>query len=396
MAIPRIEDSEDEGVREGRAGDVTNFYQSAGYMPIGTTGLTQGTVDALNQQHGTSFADPKAYYDYVYGPGGSVETNEGGDQFYKLPEGRTADQRVNDPLNYTAAPMPIGDMLPYVWVGLLTAGMGGMLPGTESIFGSAAAAGGEAAGASFLPDAVSYAGEAGLMSGGEAGAGLIGGDLAGTGLEIAATDAGPTYAESLAAGAGDTVLTAEQVANEWMAPNIYDELAFDPMAGQVGGDGIGSTVESVASGAGDVASSVKDVLPSDTQTAARRLVQSAEDVTSAEGGSGAWNATSGREGGWGSDLLNRIFNSDKVLSAVVTGGLQVAGGVGTAMLNRDTMERKSELDLQNAEDLAKFKTDQSRNNRYQGIINVRPATRAPLRRLTGGNVYDERGLLRRS
>ena len=79
--LPDPRTSLDEGVREGRAGDLTNFYRSAGYLPIGATGLTQATVDALNRQHGTNFADPQAYYDYVYGPGGTVGSDADGNQF---------------------------------------------------------------------------------------------------------------------------------------------------------------------------------------------------------------------------------------------------------------------------------------------------------------------------
>src|SRR3990167_5458768 len=172
--LPDPRTSLDEGVREGRAGDLTNFYRSAGDLPIGATGLAQATVDALNRQHGTNFADPQAYYDYVYGPGGTVGSDADGNQFYKLPEGRTADQPVNKQLNYAAPRTWADTAFPLAFSALLAGGMGGMLPGTESIFGSAAGAG-------------------------------FGGDaFAGTGLEaFPAMDIGPGFGEALTAGAAD-------------------------------------------------------------------------------------------------------------------------------------------------------------------------------------------------
>lgn len=100
------------------------------------------------------------------------------------------------------------------------------------------------------------------------------------------------------------------------------------------------------------------------------------------------------------DLLQKVFDwasGDKVSSSLITGGLAVAGGIGKAMMDQSTMEKKSSLDLNNATSLQQFKTDQSAANRYQGLIGIGPASvRAPLQRLSGGSVYTTQGLIRRA
>lgn len=201
----------------------------------------------------------------------------------------------------------------------------------------------------------------------------------------------------LTGGLSDAWSAVTNTVDEWLAPNIFDELAFDPMAGQVGGEGIGSTIDSVATRVGDVASSVKDTLSSNTSNMASRLVQSVEDVTSAEGGSGAWPASSGAEGGTLLDKIWKGVTSPQGIGAAINVIGGTIAGMGIAGINRKTMQDKADRDLRNATELQQAKTDQSRANRFTGIIGVRPATtRAPLQRLTGGPVYNERGLIRRA
>ena len=99
-------------------------------------------------------------------------------------------------------------------------------------------------------------------------------------------------------------------------------------------------------------------------------------------------------------IWDKIWNgvtSDKGMAAAITVGGSVIGGMSTAAYNRETMQDKAALDLQNPQALQQAKTDQSRQNMLKGSIGVRPAaTRRPLQRLTGGDVYTSGGLIRRA
>ena len=120
--------------------DSATQMRASGYLPIGATGLTQETVDWLNNKYGSHFADPAAYYNYVYGPGGKVTKDADGNDYYALPAGKTEDQFVNKPLTYTA-PKNFGDYLPMVWAGLATMGIGTALTGALGSIGANAIGG---------------------------------------------------------------------------------------------------------------------------------------------------------------------------------------------------------------------------------------------------------------
>ena len=113
--------------------------RASGYLPIGATGLTQATVDWMNNKYGTSFSNPSDYYRYVYGGGSAVKDAEGND-YFQLPEGRTEDQYVNQPLTYVRS-RNIGDFLPVVWAGLATMGIGTGLTGALGSVGANAVGG---------------------------------------------------------------------------------------------------------------------------------------------------------------------------------------------------------------------------------------------------------------
>jgi len=210
-----IEDGQGERQRlsqgmldEMRNGDLTEYQRAQikaqGYTPM----EPYQDVSWFNQNYGTNFGSGTDYLEYLYGPGGSVEIGPDGQQYYKTPGG--VDNYKNQPLKYFAPDSTGLKLTKALTLGLATAGMGGFLPGTESVFG-AAAGGAGAAGAG--------AGEFALSAGLPAGAGIGGVGTAGLGLTApAATSAigslggglgltaGAGAAASLGAGGGSSAL----------------------------------------------------------------------------------------------------------------------------------------------------------------------------------------------
>lgn len=161
----------------------------------------------FNQRYGTNFNDYKDYLNYLYGPGGEfIERGPAGNEFnrandtdyYILPEGKTAADYVNAPLRYDSPDSGLGKWMPAILGGVALAGLGGLLPGTTSIFGGGA--GGFVGGASGA-GVTGAAGGAGVS--GATSAGLIGG--AGASLAGAA----PLYGTAALGTGGITGLGAE-------------------------------------------------------------------------------------------------------------------------------------------------------------------------------------------
>lgn len=131
----------------------------------------QGIIDAsmltdiseVNKQAGLNLQNPDDYWKYIYGAGDRV-----GD-YWVLPEGQRYDQYKNAPpsLTHYDSADKFGALTKGLVLGGITAGMTGMLPGTESIFG----AGGGATAGLDAAWGVNPAADA---------AGVFGGDIAGT------------------------------------------------------------------------------------------------------------------------------------------------------------------------------------------------------------------------
>lgn len=140
----------------------------------------------INQKYGTNFQSGLDYLNYLYGPGGQMiyadpgsmthaQMPGSGSNYYVLPEGKTAADYVNAPLVFDPPDSGLTKWMPAILGGVALAGMGGLLPGTTSIFGGTPAFAGGASG--------------GTIAGGASG----GGALAGGG--------GLTAAETVALGA---------------------------------------------------------------------------------------------------------------------------------------------------------------------------------------------------
>jgi hypothetical protein len=145
----------------------------AGYVPTaqnyGTYWKSPETLNYFNQTYGTNFSDPMSYMNYLYGSGGSLVNDPTHGQLYKLPDGRSYTDFVNQPLSYDKSDW-FDTVIPGIIGGVAIAGMGGMLPGTESIFGggglsTAGAYGGEIAGTSAAGEGLAGA-ASGLGGGG--------------------------------------------------------------------------------------------------------------------------------------------------------------------------------------------------------------------------------------
>lgn len=195
--------------------DLTSYQQAQiaqqGYVPLEPL----NDVSWMNQNYGTNFGGGADYANWLYG-GGQVETGPDGKQYFKTPNGTTA--YVNQPLKYIAPDDPLGSLVKMGIIGLATAGLGGYLPGTESIFGGAAAGAGGAAGAGAAEGALALGAEAAAPAfvGGASGAGVAGAGLGGTlsGLttaELAALGIGGVGAASGATGAGGAFNFADYI-----------------------------------------------------------------------------------------------------------------------------------------------------------------------------------------
>ena len=122
----------------------------AGYLSAGNqfglgsqwTRASPETLGWFNQNYGTNFTDPMSYMNYLYGAGGQLVNDPNHGQLYRPPEGRGINDYVNRPLSYDPPETGMLKWAPHIIGAIATAGMGGYLPGTESIFGGVAGAGG--------------------------------------------------------------------------------------------------------------------------------------------------------------------------------------------------------------------------------------------------------------
>jgi len=179
--------------------DLTGYQQAQitqqGYVPLEPL----NDVSWMNQNYGTNFQSGADYAKYLYGDG-TVETGPDGKQYFKTPNGTTA--YVNQPLKYIAPDDKLGGLVKMGILGLATAGLGGYLPGTESIFGGAAAGAGAGAGA------VKGAAEGALALGAEApwwsSLPTFGDPLTAAGVAGGATSTGSSLAALGGAGMGLT------------------------------------------------------------------------------------------------------------------------------------------------------------------------------------------------
>lgn len=204
---PVYRDSEGQKVNPGQIEQILSGRDQARQQALTQNGIIQlpseqGDFSFFNQSNGTNFQNLTDYYNYLYGGGdqiGNVGTQDG--SYYVLPEGQSTTDYKNAPLSYNPPPSTGYRLAQMGVLGLAGAGLGGFLPGTESVFGGLGGAGAaEGAGA--------LAGEAApVFTGGASGAGIAGGALGGVpaGLstaELAALGIGGTGAAAAGAGAG--------------------------------------------------------------------------------------------------------------------------------------------------------------------------------------------------
>lgn len=204
---PVYRDSEGQKVNPGQIEQILSGRDQARQQALTQNGIIQlpseqGDFSFFNQSNGTNFQNLTDYYNYLYGGGdqiGNVGTQDG--SYYVLPEGQSTTDYKNAPLSYSPPPSTGYRLAQMGVLGLAGAGLGGFLPGTESVFGGLGGAGAaEGAGA--------LAGEAApVFTGGASGAGIAGGALGGVpaGLstaELAALGIGGTGAAAAGAGAG--------------------------------------------------------------------------------------------------------------------------------------------------------------------------------------------------
>lgn len=99
-----------------------------------------------------------------------------------------------------------------------------------------------------------------------------------------------------------------------------------------------------------------------------------------------------------SSAMNWAKENQTLAAALVTFGAGALGGAGKALVDKQTMERKTELEQANAKDLFAYKQAQSRDFSAAGTLQ-NPNVMQPgiinggLKRVGGGNVYDQHGRL---
>ena len=156
-----------------------------GYIPTSTKlGLWKSpeTLNWFNQNYGTNFSDPSSYLNYLYGDGGQLIDDPTHGQLYQLPQGRMINDYINKPLSYEKSDW-FDTVIPGIIGSVAAAGLGGFLPGTESVFGGTAGAG-------------------------ATGSGAFGGDIAGTAFA----------GEGLSGGLGGGMGFFDDILN-WVSPN---------------------------------------------------------------------------------------------------------------------------------------------------------------------------------
>lgn len=114
-------------------GDPLQAYQKQQLNAQGYIEMPRYTdAQWFNQRYGTNFKSGEDYAKWLYG-GGQVEQGPDGQQYFKTPAG--VDQYVNRPLEYDAPDSKLGNLVKMGIIGLAGAGLTGMLPGTENVFG---------------------------------------------------------------------------------------------------------------------------------------------------------------------------------------------------------------------------------------------------------------------
>lgn len=276
----------------------------------------------------------------------------------------------------------------------------------------------QAAGAEVGATSFTAAQQAAALSAAGGAVGATAGGLINAGAPAAAPAAETGGAAATTAEAAPVMTTeqqaAMQTANEWTGANFAD-TAMEASPGVT--QDVASTIDATAATPGGTAPLTQpDAAPSATSQAAQKIagtglspeeLKAANDLSvpsleAAASNVGASAAPLGELGGPKAvpSLLDKVwagFTSPQGIASAITTVGGAIGGMGTAALNKSTMQDKAALDLSNAEALQNFRVNQSRQNMYTGLIGVRPAAvRAPLQRLSGGAVYGPTGLIRRA
>lgn len=277
-----------------------NFGQDQILMPMGWDTPSWADWRYISGGNGTRYPNMEAYLKDLYG-GGSVQYGtdpNGGNQYayFQPPQGKTRfDYDPSKLLSFNGPDSKLGQL---VKAGILAggaAGLTGLLPGTESIFGGAGAVGG-AGGA----DALSLAGEAPWWE--TAGAGVGGDPLAATFGDLAATGGGLTGAVPYA----DTI-------------------------GTLGAAGAGG-----AAGASGVLSDLATRTPTFTGGASGGTVSGAGELTGGASGAGVTGAAGGGtlSGAGGAATTAAGTAIGRIIDGTATASdwAQVLGGAGSALL----------------------------------------------------------------
>ena len=93
-------------------------------------------------------------------------------------------------------------------------------------------------------------------------------------------------------------------------------------------------------------------------------------------------------GGWTDRLAKWALANKEVAGALATAIFGAIGGAGTAAVNRGTMERKAELELQNQQQLNSDKTTRAAANAFKGNLAMQPSGNQVIKRAGGAPVYD--------
>jgi len=172
-----------QGQLDEMMGNDLASYQSQAISEQGYQPLMGDDFSGINEQHGTNFSGHEDYLNYIYGPGGTIETGPDGKQYYKAPG-----PQINPHLRYTDPDKKMSNLVKMGLFGLAGAGLGGFLPGVEGVFGATAGGTGAGAGAAAGGAGSSTGAGTGWLTGGLApGAGIGGVGTAGLGLTAPAT-----------------------------------------------------------------------------------------------------------------------------------------------------------------------------------------------------------------
>lgn len=119
----------------------------------------------------------------------------------------------------------------------------------------------------------------------------------------------------------------------------------------------------------------------------------AEDVVGTTGGSNNGAPTGNPDllktsEGVSSKLTQWAKDNKEIAAALAKEIMGAIGGAGVAGINRGTMERKAELELQNAQALRTDATARSSANAFRGGLGMSPSGNQVIARAGGAPVYD--------